>query len=453
MLRKQSTLALMVAGLVMTSAAMASSHREAPGITKTPKLDNTDFYMFRSYETGRTGNITLLANFQPLQDAYGGPNYFLMDENAVYNIHIDNNGDAQPDITYEFRFNAQRNKSGRVLVNGVRQPSPLSNNGPFNQNDTRALNVQEFYSVKVVTPQGSVDATNPFSRNTLYPKPFDNIGSKSIANYAQYADAHISPIGYQGCATSGRVFAGQRKEGFAVALGEVFDLVNTNPVGPANGERNDLYDKNVTTVALEIPISCLTNGTEPVIGAWSTVHVAGAQVSRLGMPLVNEVVIGLPDKDKFNTSPPSGDGQFLSYVTNPVLPELLQALFGVTAPNSFPRNDLVAAFLTGIPGLNQPANVTPSEMLRLNTGTAVTAVGSQSNLGVLGNDLAGFPNGRRPGDDVVDIELRVAMGVLLPAGDAPSGQLPYTDGATVSAAEFRTTFPYLQTPIGGDQDI
>ena len=135
-----------------------------------------------------------------------------------------------------------------------------------------------------------------------------------------------------------------------------------------------------------------------------------------------------------------------------MLPELLEALFGVTAPNRFPRSDLVAAFLTGVPGLNQPANVTPSEMLRLNTGTAITAAASQSNLGVLGNDLAGFPNGRRPGDDVVDIELRVAMGVLLPPADAPSGQLPYTDGATVSAADFSTVFPYLQTPIAGDMD-
>lgn len=458
MLRRHSKVALLAAGLVLASTAIASSHREAPGITKTPKLDNSDFYMFRSYETGRAGNVTLLANFQPLQDAYGGPNYFMMDDNAVYAIHIDNNGDSQPDITYEFRFKTELGKNNRVIVNGLAQASPLSNNGPFDQNDTRAQNVRQFYSVKVVTPGGSVDATNPFSRQALYPKPFDNIGPKSIANYAQYADAHISPIGYQGCATSGRVFVGQRKEGFSVALGEVFDLVNLNPVGPANGERNDLYDKNVTTIALEIPISCLANGTEPVIGAWSTARVAsngvaGAQVSRLGMPLVNEVVIGLPDKDKFNASSPSGDGQFLKYVTNPVLPELLEALFGVTAPNRFPRNDLVAAFLTGIPGLNQPANVTPSEMLRLNTGTAVTAANAQSNLGVLGSDLAGFPNGRRPGDDVVDIELRVAMGVLLPSADAPSGQLPYTDGATVSAADFRTTFPYLQTPIGGDQDI
>ena len=190
-------------------------------------------------------------------------------------------------------------------------------------------------------------------------------------------------------------------------------------------------------------------------GAW-------AQVSRLGAPLVNEVVIGLPDKDLFNASQPKGDGQFADYVTNPSLPVLLQTLFGaagVKAPNVYPRTDLVAAFLTGVSGLNQPPNVTASEMLRLNTSTAVTPIASQNDLGVLGGDTSGFPNGRRPIDDVVDIELRVAMGALLspfdgsasdpdPSSDA-SRQLSYTDGAEPNPANYLTAFPYLNTPIAG----
>jgi len=171
------------------------------------------------------------------------------------------------------------------------------------------------------------------------------------------------------------------------------------------------------------------------------------QVSRLSAPLVNELVIGLKDKDLFNSSHPTGDGQFLTYVTNPTLPELLEILFGVTAPNLFPRTDLVAAFLTGLPGLNENGSV--GEMLRLNTAIPAVPAASQSRLGALGGDLAGFPNGRRPGDDVVDIELRVAMGALLSPTDAPSGQLPYTDGAFLDASAFDGSFPFLRDPLPG----
>lgn len=457
MTHKRLTTVGLTIGLLAAATAWASSHREAPGIAKMPKLDNTDLYMFRSYEPNRSGMVTILANFQPLQDAYGGPNYFLMDDNAVYDIHIDNNGDAVPDITYEIRFFNQY-KNIEIPVNGVPVAIPLSNVGPFNEMDTRALNVLQYYTVTVVTPGARAEAVNPFGRTKFYPKPFDNIGSKSISNYARYADSHIGLLSYSGCGSVGRVFAGQRKEGFSVALGEVFDLVNLNPVGSPSAERSDLYDKNVTTIALEVPISCLTAGTEPVIGAWSGAHLAtngvtGKGVSRLGMPLVNELVIGLPDKDKFNESKPVDDAQFAKYVTNPTLPALLQALFGVSAPNKFPRTDLVAVFLTGIAGLNQPANVVPSEMLRLNTSIAPKAPIDQSNLGVLGGDTAGFPNGRRPGDDVVDASLRVAMGVLLTDAEAPSRNLPYTDGATVSALDFLGQFPYLATPIAGDADL
>ena len=453
---QRTVLSTIIAGLLLglSSAAIASSHREAPLITESPKVDGTDFYMFRSYETGREGYVTFIANYVPLQDPYGGPNYFALDSKAVYAINIDNNGDAIADLSFEFRANnAIQNLT--VPVNGVNVKVPLSNIGQFGTTPTAndgVKNVIETYTVTLAREGKQIPGIGSTGR--ILRKPFDNIGQKSIPNYAAYADSHIQTVSFRTCATDARVFVGQRKEGFAVALGKVFDLVNLNPVGPVNANPNELADKNVTSFAIEVPIACLTTGGSPIIGAWTTARktIGGitTQVSRLGAPLVNEVVIGLGDKDKFNASQPKDDGQFATYVTNPTLPELLEILFPVVqAPNSFPRTDLVAAFLTGLDGLNKPAGVVPSEMLRLNTSIAPKVAADQSNLGALTGDTSGFPNGRRPGDDVVDIELRVAMGVLLPPADAPSGQLPYTDGATLNATEFRSTFPYLNTPIPG----
>jgi hypothetical protein len=248
---------------------------------------------------------------------------------------------------------------------------------------------------------------------------------------------------------------GQRKDPFVVNLGETFDLINySNPLGPVNGGQDSLVNKNVTSLILEVPSSCLTN-TSQVIGGWTTAsQFQGTnivQVSRLGQPLVNEVVIGLKDKDTFNASEPVNDAQFANYVTNPTLPALIQLLFGsagVVAPTNFPRADLVEVFLSGIPGLNQ---TTPAlaEELRLNTSTPPIPAAQQNDLGVIGGDVAGFPNGRRPGDDVVDIALRVMMGVLLSTNDAPSGQLPFTDGALVTANMFQQVFPYINPPLAG----
>jgi hypothetical protein len=259
---------------------------------------------------------------------------------------------------------------------------------------------------------------------------------------------------------------------------------------------NQVDDANVTTIALELHKSCLTGSGNGVIGGWTSASLRQArllnplptfsrpevdggpwvQISRLGMPLVNELVIGLPDKDRFSASEPRFDGQFGTYVTNPTLPALLDALFrgavnqtlGTNipnlAPNNLPRNDLATAFLTGFPGVNQMSKVTASEMTRLNTAIAAAPAASQSNFGVAGGDLAGFPNGRRPGDDTVDIALRVVMGRLCypltiggnnvdlglcTAANAPVGNVPFTDGAPVSAADFDTTFPYLTTPLPG----
>jgi hypothetical protein len=264
---------------------------------------------------------------------------------------------------------------------------------------------------------------------------------------------------------------GQRKDPFVVNLGAAFDLVNLNPLGAENGAEDDLFDKNVTAFVIELPIACITSGNDPVIGGWTSASLPAAevlvnnprletssiskgklvQVSRLGMPLVNELVIGLPDKDKFNNSLPQNDGQFAVYVTNPTLPALLQILFpGVAVAPCLPRNDLVVAFLTGVDGLNKPVNVTPSEMLRLNTSIAARPAAMQSRLGVLGGDTAGFPNGRRPGDDVVDITLRVAMGALISdAQCAPNNTAPLTDGAFLDASFIDSTFPYLRTPVAG----
>ena len=299
--------------------------------------------------------------------------------------------------------------------------------------------------------------------------PLDYIGEKSIPDYEAYASQFMYDIRIPGCSGDGRMFVGQRKESFQVNLGEIFDLVNTNPLGPPDAERSDTADKNVTAFALELPISCVTAGGGPVIGGWTTSRLPrnrvlrdGAdatydepeenfggfvQVSRLANPLVNEVVIGITNKNLFNASHPSDDLQFVTYVTNPTLPALLEILFGVTAPTAFPRADLIQVFLTGVPGLNQDGST--GEIMRLNTSIPVVPAFAQNNLGVIGGDLAGFPNGRRPGDDAVDIALRAVMGVLLPAADAPDGQLPYTDGARQHADQFDDTFPYLKTPIPG----
>jgi len=459
---------------LVAQPVFASSHREAPFITTMPKVDGTDFYMFNSYEPSRTGFVTLIANYQPLQDAYGGPNYFTMDDKARYKINIDNDGDAKADVIFTFIFKTER-KNIALPVGGKQVPVPLVNVGGIGPGvrDTTAANVTETYSVDVNmrSPGASALAYQGRIRNAAtgaarFAKPVDNIGGKSFTNYAAYAGNHIYDVQIPGCG-AGRMFVGQRKEGFVVNLGEIFDLVNTNPVGPVDAEPNTIDDKNITSLALEVPATCLIGGGDnTIIGGWTTaeklhpVALPGAnsgtppsnnwvQVSRLGSPLVNEVVIGLKDKDRFNASRPAGDAQFAQYVTNPTFPALLEILFGVRAPTAFPRNDLVAVFLTGVDGLNKPQQVRPAEMLRLNTAIPPVPAARQKNLGVLAGDLAGFPNGRRPGDDVVDIALRAVMGVLLDASKAPDGQLPYTDGAYVDAGMFDNAFPYLTTPIAG----
>jgi len=484
-------LACAAAFLAAAPGVQASSHREAPFITSSPKVDGTDFYMFRSYEPGRSDYVTMVANYIPLQDAYGGPNYFQLDPNALYEIHIDNDGDAVEDLTFQFRF--KNNLADIQLPVGGKMVSiPLIQAGGIGVGNTGALNVKESYTIDVVRGDrrgGQRQAvTNAANGERTFAKPADFIGTKtfgSIAGYEAYAAQHVHSINIPGCSTPGKVFVGQRKDPFVVALGKTFDLLNLNPLATSGGKDN-LDDKNITAIEMEVPIACLTKGNDPVVGGWTTASLRQVrlldgtpssglattakdggpwvQVSRLGMPLVNEVVIGLKDKDRFNSSKPKDDGQFADYVTNPTFPALVEILFGsagVKAPTNFPRKDLITAFLTGVPGLNQPKTIKPSEMLRLNTSIAATPKGSQKTLGVLAGDNAGFPNGRRPGDDIVDATLRVAMGVLCTLnapsafgcvpGDAPSGSLGYTDdGTPIDDSFFTNAFPYLLTPLPGD---
>lgn len=514
---KQLVGALAVAATLAPITVGASSHREAPFLTENPKVDGTDFYMFNSYEPGRAGYVTLIANYLPLQDSYGGPNYFSLDPDALYEIHIDNTGDGIEDLTFQFDFDtALAGGNGVALTIGGQQVAiPLATAGAMTGPGAATRNVLETYKVNVVrgTRRGGTASPIMNGGSPTFEKPFDNAGPKTIANYASYAAQFIEQIDIPGCTPTGvgagtkaRVFVGQRREGFAVNLGQIFDLVNmgvsalgvapaagtADLTGPQDQNMNDVGTKNVTSIAIEIPASCLVKDAQsPIIAGWTTASLRQArvidpsgtfaspareggpwtQVSRLGMVLVNEVVIGLPDKNKFNGSEPKDDGQFAAYVTNPTLPELVEIVFGAQgalAPTAFPRADLVAAFLNGVPSVNKMSD-TLFEAVRLNTAVPATARANQSpfgaatcfdppandqsgptlNLARAGCDPAGFPNGRRPGDDTVDIALRVAMGFLLPKDAAPIRAAPLVDGAAVSAADFSESFPYLTTPVAG----
>ncbi len=502
-LRSLTPLALAAAAAAASLAlplASASSHREAPYIATQPKVDGTDFYLFKSYEAGRGDYVTLIANYQPLQAPYGGPNYFSMDPNALYEIHIDNDGDAREDLTFQFRF--RNNLKGITLPIGDKNVAiPLIQAGAVTAPNAAALNVNESFTVDLMRGdrRGGQRAavTNAAGGSATFNKPVDNIGSKTIPDYAAYAAQHLYNVNIPGCAMPGKLFVGQRKEAFAVNLGTIFDLVNA-PVAvitdPAliDAAPNIIDDANVTTLAMEVHKSCLTRNNEPVIGGWTTASLrqgslldptprrghqttaiaggAWTQVSRLGMPLVNEVVIGLPDKDRFNSSKPRDDAQFADYVTHPTLPALLEIALNLpnTAPRNLPRTDLVTTFLTGIPGVNQPRNAVASEMLRMNTDTLPTPEAQQHRLGLAGGDAAGFPNGRRPKDDVVDISLVAVMGGLcMLNGDnnglglgtncrpanVPLGttSLRLHDAVDQAVVPLLPRFPYLSTPTPGAQ--
>ena len=428
----------------------ASSHREAPLVSQDPLADNTDVYAFVS--PNNPGHVTLIANFIPFEAPYGGPNFFKFDDNVLYEIKIDNDGDAAPDVTFQFRFRTE-----------VLNPNTfLYNTGPITSLDSPAFNVRQFYSVTRVEGGGGHERATLLADDL--PTPPVNVGFRSTPNYDVLAQSAVKEL-----ADGSLVFAGQRDDPFFVDL-NVFDLLAVPPADTNNEDA--LAGFNVHTIAIEVPIETLTTNqlrpiaSDPnaVLGIWSTtsrpsvtVRNGGdeqqgghwVQVSRLGQPLVNEVVIPRGMKDAFNGLEPTGDAAALPFVTDPEVPKLLKGIFGIQSPPA-PRADLVTIFLTGIPGLNQRPGGRPSEMLRLNVGIPPTL--SPNPLGVLGGDLAGFPNGRRLGDDVVDIALRVMAGAtpLTPAFNGGiNAQLG--DGVAGNDVPFLTSFPYVATPHAGNQ--
>jgi len=444
------------AALLGAPSGAGSSHREAPLIAGDPAADNTDTYAFVSPDDPET--VTLIANWLPFQEPGGGPNFYpwATEDQARYNIKIDNNGDAVPDITYQWRFRTDDTR-GDVDYGGA-DGTFLYNNGPVNSLDDDTLLFDQTYDLVRIDGDGEEQVVVEGGR--VAPS---FVGDASMPNYASLRDQAIVDT-----SEGGRAFAGQADDPFFLDL-RVFDLLYGGDLSQVGVDT--LAGFNVNAVALQVPISELVAGDDPVIGVWSTtdrpsMRVQDAdgsqsydgewvQVSRLGNPLVNEVVIPAQLKDAFNALPPEGDAGVqaaVDKVLDPEVSKLLEAIYGLPAKET-PRTDLQAIFLTGLAGLNQPADVTPSEQLRLNTSIPPTA--DPDRLGVLAGDTAGFPNGRRLTDDVVDIALQAVAGaVSVDDQGAPTGVEivePLAAGDAVDANDqaFGMTFPYLALPNSG----
>ena len=407
-----------LAGLAPT-AAVASSHREAPLISGQPQYDNTDVYAFVSPDKPDT--TTLVANWIPFEDPAGGPNFYKFATDAKYDVNIDNDGDAKADLTYRWTFK-DHYRNGNTF---------LYNTGPVTSLNDKDLNFRQTYNLHLLNRDRGTKTQLIWNA----PVAPSNVGKASMPDYAKLRSQAIVK---NSKATS---FAGQADDAFFLDL-RVFDLLYGGDLSEVGNDTLKGY--NVNTIALQVPSKQLTS-KEPTIGVWSTTSREDAfgrdrQVSRLGMPLVNEVVIPLKRKDRFNASKPWDDAQFGKYVTNPELPKLIEAIYGIKAPKE-PRNDLVQVFLTGVPGLNQPAKVRPSEQLRLNT--SIKPAASPKRLGVLDGDTAGFPNGRRLTDDVVDIALQVVEGELV---GSPND---LGDAVNANDVPFGKTFPYVGLPRSG----
>ena len=437
--------ALLAAAALVAAAAMpalapdragASSHREAPRILGMPQYDTTDVYAFVSPDKPDT--TTLIANWIPFEEPAGGPNFYPFATDALYEVNIDNNGDARADITYRYTFKNNRTPGPRDSFTG--NGTFLYNNGPVDSLRDDNLLFSQTYTLS------RLDRNSWYTLAKDVPVAPSFVGKASMPNYQTLRDAAITP--FKRMNWSGTTFAGQADDPFFLDL-RVFDLLYGGDLSEVGTDT--LAGFNVNTIAIQVPSKDLVapGGNDPVIGVWTSTSKRNAfgdysRVSRLGSPLVNEVVIPYHRKDRFNASQPKDDGQFADFVLNPELPKIVEAVYGIPAPAT-PRNDLVAAFLTGVDGLNKPANVTASEMLRLNT----TPFGGQTynRLGVIGGDNNGFPNGRRLADDVVDIELQVAEGVLLPG--APDAVKSLGDAVNVNDKDFGTTFPYVALPASG----
>lgn len=453
----RATVALGLAGaLAITTLGVsdASSHREAPLIAQDPVADNTDLYAFVDPNTPT--QVNLISNFVPFEEPGGGPNYFGFGSDVLYKIHVDNDGDAVEDIRYEFRFQD-------VVVN---PDTYLYATGEISSLNDENYNKRQTMRVFEVRDGQRTELTS--SALTLPPS---NVGPVSTPNYAALAAQGVRQLGTK------TVFAGQRDEGFYADIASIFDVGTLRPFQEAHALNDNpnqpgidtFAGYNVHSIALQVPIAELTQGGEDVIGVWSTssrrkVRVfAGnssanvqnrgrwVQVSRLGNPLVNEVVVPLEFKDVFNTLRPDQDADVfptlsapnaiddgstegpIPLVTDPILAEQIEALYGVDVPPP-PRNDLVQVYLTGIEGVNQPANVRPAEVLRLNTSVA----------------NSGYPNGRAVGDDVIDISFRaVAGGYALTPDFNKSPNNALSDGVDTNDVPYLGVFPYLGTPHQG----
>ena len=450
--------------LAAGGSVFASSHREAPLTSGDPKVDATDLYAFVSPDDANT--VTLIANYIPFEEPAGGPNFYGFDDKALYEIKVDNNGDAKPDVTYQFTFKTQ-----------VQNPNTfLYNTGPIGSLTDANFNVRQTYTLtKVVGSVSTVIGTD-------LPVAPANIGPKSTADYAALQAMAIKTI------DKTKVFVGQSEDPFFVDLGGLFDLLTIRKLpGNAGGGVDGLKGYNVHSLALQVPITDLMiNGVRPlsaadgnsVIGVWTTAsrHATRVlsvnpaqntetgnwvQVSRLGAPLVNEVVVPVGAKDLWNSSNPVDDAQFANGVANPELGVLLKALYNIAVPpqgafgTANQRDDLETIFLTGIPGLTKPASGVPTEELRLNVNIAPTA--KPNRMGVLGGDNQGYPNGRRLADDVVDISIQAVAGAAYPlfhpgfTPDPLAGKLG--DGVDANDAKFRSSFPYLALPFSGYESM
>jgi hypothetical protein len=449
-----------------------SSHREAPSISQDPVADNADTYAFVSPDDPTM--VTIITNYVPLEGPPGGPNFFEFGDDVLYSIYVDNDGDALPDIEYRFQFRT-------TLQN---EDTFLYNTGPIGSLADPNWNKRQLYAVSVVRGRGE---TRQLGRDLACPPC--NIGPRSTPNYDDLASAAVHHL------SSGEtVFAGQRNDGFFVDLGAIFDLGDIRELQPdhlipsaAGTSVDPLKTLNIHTIAIKIPIKMLTrDGSTPsdplaaksVLGIWGGAsrrkvrviddHGSGTmgsgpwvQVSRLGNPLFNEVIVPVGDKDRWNALDPINDNQFEKYVNQPELGNLLPILYPGVFPNlaaySKPRADLHAILLTGIPsgivgGFQNFTGTHPADMLRLNVAIPPTT-SNPNALGVVGGDLAGFPNGRRVFDDVVSIELKAIAGATIPLVDntyTPDGAVSAVSSYLTPANDrYQSSFPYLGTPHDG----
>jgi hypothetical protein len=450
-----------LAGYLLVRTGSASSHREAPLISQDPLADNTDLYAFISPDQPDT--VTILANYIPLEQPAGGPNFPAFDDTVLYEIHVENTGDAIEDLTYQFRFHTS-----------TRNPDTfLYNTGAIASLDDPNWNRPQTYSVTLVKHgPGQSDRTTTLATDLSTPP--DNIGPRSTPNYEALASAAV-----QALPGGLKVFAGQRDDPFFVDLGSIFDLAGLRPLNgfhllplPASPGHDGVARFNTHTIALQIPIAQLVSAAHKTIGVYASAsrqqirvlesdgtadhHGQWVQVSRLGEPLINEVIIPLGQKDAWNRSDPSGDAQFAPLYAAPEVATLENLLYPVLQPiDKVNRTDLTTILLTGVPNLNFTGS-RPADLLRLNTTIGPTAaVGAGNRLGVLAGDFAGFPNGRRLEDDVVDIELRaIAQGygsVLNNALGLPdkSPNNLVGDGVDANDKPFMPHFPYAATPHQG----